>query len=42
MDINMKGLKKYENIDVCAALEAIMKQKTAFFQPDLDQDKELS
>lgn len=37
---HMKKLK-YENIDACAALESVMKQNTAFFQSDLDYDKEL-
>ena len=29
-------LQKFENVDVIASLEAIMKQNTAFYQSDFD------
>ena len=32
-------LQKFENVDVIASLEAIMKQNTAFYQSDFDIDK---
>lgn len=34
-------LQKFENVDVIASLEAIMKQNTAFYQSDFDIDKEI-
>ena len=34
-------LQKFENVDVIASLEAIMKQNTGFYQSDLDIDKEI-
>mgnify|MGYP000756061377 FL=1 len=34
-------LQKFENVDVIASLEAIMKQNTAFYQSDFDIDKQL-
>ena len=30
-------LQKFENVDVIASLEAIMKQNTAFYQSDFDR-----
>ena len=30
-------LQKFENVDVIASLEAIMKQNTAFYQSDFDK-----
>ena len=37
----MEKLNKFENVDVFASLEVIMKQNTAFYQSDLDIDKEI-
>ena len=37
----MGKLNKFENVDVTASLEAIMKQNTAFYQSDFDIDKEI-
>ena len=34
-------LQKFENVDVIASLEAIMKQNTAFYQSDFDIDKQI-
>ena len=34
-------LQKFENVDVIASLEAIMKQNTAFYQSDFDIDLSL-
>ena len=34
-------LQKFENVDVIASLEAIMKQNTAFYQNDFDIDKQM-
>lgn len=34
-------LQKFENVDVVASLEAIMKQNTAFYQSDFDIDKQI-
>lgn len=33
-------MKKFENVDVLAALDAIMKQNTAFYQSDLKYDRD--
>ena len=33
-------MKKFENVDVLAALDAIMKQNTAFYQSDFQYDRE--
>ena len=33
-------MKKFENVDVLAALDAIMKQNTAFYQSDLKYDQD--
>lgn len=35
----MGKLNKFENVDVFASLEAIMKQNTGFYQSDFDIDK---
>ena len=32
-------LQKFENVDVIASLEAIMKQNTAFYQSDFEDRK---
>lgn len=37
----MGKLSKFENVDVTASLEAIMKQNTGFYQSDFDIDKEI-
>jgi len=37
----MGKLNKFENVEVTASLEAIMKQNTAFYQSDFDIDKEI-
>ena len=37
----MGKLSKFENVDVIASLEAIMKQNTAFYQSDFDIDKQI-
>ena len=37
----MEKLKKFEDVDVIASLEAIMKQNTAFYQSDFDIDKRI-
>jgi hypothetical protein len=37
----MGKLNKFEDVDVTASLEAIMKQNTAFYQSDFDIDKEI-
>ena len=34
-------MNKFENVDVTASLEAIMKQNTAFYQNDFEIDKEI-
>lgn len=34
-------LQKFENVDVVASLEAIMKQNTAFYQSDFEIDKQI-
>ena len=34
----MGKLSKFENVDVIASLEAIMKQNTAFYQSDFEID----
>ena len=37
----MPEQSKFENVDLFAFLEAIMKQNTGFYQSDLDIDKEI-
>ena len=37
----MKKLNRFEQVDVIASLDAIMRQNTAFFQSDFDIDKEI-
>ena len=37
----MGKLSKFEDVDVFAALEAVMKQNTGFYQSDLEIDKEI-
>ena len=37
----MPEQSKFENMDLFASLEAIMKQNTGFYQSDLDIDKEI-
>ena len=37
----MGKLNKFENVDVTASLEAIMKQNTGFYQSDFDIDKQI-
>lgn len=37
----MEKLKKFEDVDVIASLEAIMKQNTAFYQSDFDIDRRI-
>ena len=37
----MGKLSKFENVDVIASLEAIMKQNTAFYQNDFDLDRNI-
>ena len=34
-------MNKFENVDIFASLDAIMRQNTGFFQSDFDIDKEL-
>ena len=34
-------MNKFENVDVLAALEQIMRQNTAFYQNDFEIDKEI-
>ena len=33
-------MNKFENVDIFASLDAIMRQNTGFFQSDFDIDKE--
>ena len=35
-------MNKFENVDIFASLDAIMRQNTGFFQSDFDIDKESS
>ena len=37
----MERLNKFEDVDVIASLEAVMKQNTAFYQSDFDIDKQI-
>ena len=37
----MSKLNKFEDVDVFASLNAIMKQNTGFFQSDFDIDREI-
>ena len=37
----MPEQSKFENVDLFASLEAIMKHNTGFYQSDLDIDKEI-
>ena len=37
----MPEQSKFENMDLFASLEAIMKQNTGFYQSDLEIDKEI-
>lgn len=37
----MGKLNKFENVDVIASLEAVMKQNTAFYQSDFDIDRRI-
>ena len=37
----MPEQSRFENVDVTASLEAIMKQNTGFYQSDLEIDKEI-
>lgn len=37
----MKKLNRFEQVDIIASLDAIMRQNTAFFQSDFDIDKEI-
>lgn len=37
----MGKLNKFENVDVIASLEAVMKQNTAFYQSDFDIDRQI-
>ena len=37
----MERLNKFEDVDVIASLEAVMKQNTAFYQSDFEIDKEI-
>ena len=37
----MPEQSKFENVDLFASLEAIMKQNTGFYQSDLEIDKEI-
>ena len=37
----MKKLNKFEDVDVLASLEAILKQNTGFYQSDFDIDKQI-
>ena len=34
-------MNKFENVDIFASLDAIMRQNTGFFQSDFDIDKEI-
>ena len=34
-------MNKFENVDVIASLDAIMRQNTAFYQDDFDIDKRI-
>lgn len=34
-------MNKFENVDILASLEAIMRQNTAFYQSDFEIDKEI-
>ena len=34
-------MNKFEDVDVIASLEAIMKQNTAFYQNDFDLDRNI-
>ena len=36
----MSKLNKFEDVDVFASLDAIMKQNTGFYQSDFDIDRE--
>lgn len=38
----MSKLNKFEDVDVFASLDAIMKQNTGFYQSDFDIDRRLS
>ena len=35
----MERLNRFEDVDVIASLEAVMKQNTAFYQSDFEIDK---
>ena len=37
----MPKQSKFENVDLFASLNAVMKQNTGFYQSDLDIDKEI-
>ena len=37
----MGKLNKFEDVDVFASLEAIMKQNTGFYQSDFDIDRQI-
>ena len=37
----MSKLNKFEDVDVFASLDAIMKQNTGFYQSDFDIDREI-
>ena len=37
----MERLNRFEDVDVIASLEAVMKQNTAFYQSDFEIDKEI-
>ena len=37
----MGKLNKFEDVDVLASLEAILKQNTGFYQSDFDIDKQI-
>ena len=37
----MGKLNKFEDVDVIASLEAILKQNTGFYQSDFDIDKQI-
>ena len=34
-------MNKFENVDIIASLDAIMRQNTAFYQSDFEIDKEI-
>lgn len=34
-------MNKFENVDILASLDAIMRQNTAFYQSDFEIDKEI-